>query len=72
MLPGGDQSIAGERGVNLSGGQRQRVGLARAAYHDNAQLVLLDNPLRYGDWGAQLRVLRSGSGCDSHSTLCLP
>jgi ABC-type bacteriocin/lantibiotic exporter with double-glycine peptidase domain len=45
ILPQGDSSMAGERGINLSGGQRQRVGLARATYHD-AELVLLDNPLR--------------------------
>lgn len=44
ILPNGDASMAGERGINLSGGQRQRVCLARAAYHD-AELVLLDNPL---------------------------
>eukprot|EP00878_Enallax_costatus_P037296 GHUV01042119.1.p2 GENE.GHUV01042119.1~~GHUV01042119.1.p2 ORF type:complete len:311 (+),score=87.87 GHUV01042119.1:997-1929(+) len=44
ILPQGDQSMAGERGINLSGGQRQRVCLARAAYHD-ADLILLDNPL---------------------------
>jgi ABC-type multidrug transport system fused ATPase/permease subunit len=44
ILPKGDASMAGERGINLSGGQRQRVCLARAAYHD-AQLLLLDNPL---------------------------
>ncbi|KIY99894.1 ABC transporter, multidrug resistance associated protein [Monoraphidium neglectum] len=44
ILPNGDQSIAGERGINLSGGQRQRLALARAAYHD-ADVVLLDNPL---------------------------
>jgi ABC-type arginine transport system ATPase subunit len=45
ILPKGDQTMAGERGINLSGGQRQRVCLARAAYHD-CDLILLDNPLR--------------------------
>ncbi|KAG2500538.1 hypothetical protein HYH03_001315 [Edaphochlamys debaryana] len=44
ILPQGDQSKAGIRGVNLSGGQRQRVNLARCAYTD-ADLVLLDNAL---------------------------
>jgi ATP-binding cassette, subfamily C (CFTR/MRP), member 1 len=44
ILPKGDQTFAGERGINLSGGQRQRVCLARAAYHDS-DLILLDNPL---------------------------
>jgi ABC-type multidrug transport system fused ATPase/permease subunit len=44
ILPEGDSSAAGERGINLSGGQRQRVCLARAAYH-GADVVLLDNPL---------------------------
>ncbi|GIM04284.1 hypothetical protein Vretimale_8859, partial [Volvox reticuliferus] len=44
ILPLGDQSKAGIRGVNFSGGQRQRVNLARCAYAD-ADLVLLDNAL---------------------------
>ncbi|GLC60118.1 hypothetical protein PLESTB_001575900 [Pleodorina starrii] len=44
ILPQGDQSKAGIRGVNFSGGQRQRVNLARCAYAD-ADLVLLDNAL---------------------------
>ncbi|KAG0078619.1 Multidrug resistance-associated protein 1 [Linnemannia elongata] len=44
MLPGGDMTEIGERGINLSGGQKQRVSLARAAY-DDADIYLLDDPL---------------------------
>jgi ABC-type multidrug transport system ATPase subunit len=44
ILPKGDQSKAGLRGINLSGGQRQRLNLARCAYF-NGDLVLLDNAL---------------------------
>ena len=43
MLPFGDHTIIGERGVNLSGGQKQRVQLARALYQD-ADVYLLDDP----------------------------
>ncbi|KFV63671.1 Canalicular multispecific organic anion transporter 2, partial [Dryobates pubescens] len=44
VLPGGDQTEIGEKGINLSGGQRQRVSLARAVY-SGADLYLLDDPL---------------------------
>ncbi|KAF9110657.1 hypothetical protein BGX27_006050 [Mortierella sp. AM989] len=44
MLPAGDMTEIGERGINLSGGQRQRVSLARAAY-ENADVYLFDDPL---------------------------
>ncbi|KAK8940108.1 ABC transporter C family member 10 [Platanthera guangdongensis] len=43
MLPHGDLTEIGERGVNLSGGQKQRVQLARALYQD-ADIYLLDDP----------------------------
>ncbi|CAG7725610.1 unnamed protein product, partial [Allacma fusca] len=44
ILPGGDQTEIGEKGINLSGGQKQRVSLARAAYN-NADVYLFDDPL---------------------------
>ncbi|XP_049410075.1 LOW QUALITY PROTEIN: ABC transporter C family member 10-like [Solanum stenotomum] len=43
ILPYGDLTEIGERGVNLSGGQKQRIQLARALYHD-ADIYLLDDP----------------------------
>ena len=44
MLPGGDQTEIGEKGINLSGGQKQRVSLARAVY-SQADIYLFDDPL---------------------------
>jgi ABC-type multidrug transport system fused ATPase/permease subunit len=44
ILPAGDQTEIGERGVNLSGGQKARIALARVAYRD-ADLYLFDDPL---------------------------
>ncbi|KAJ7284398.1 multidrug resistance-associated ABC transporter [Mycena rebaudengoi] len=44
MLPHGEATEIGERGINLSGGQKARVSLARAAYSPS-DVVLLDDPL---------------------------
>jgi ATP-binding cassette subfamily C (CFTR/MRP) protein 1 len=44
VLPAGDMTEIGERGINLSGGQKSRVALARAVYAD-ADIYMLDDPL---------------------------
>ncbi|XP_025101923.1 multidrug resistance-associated protein 1-like [Pomacea canaliculata] len=44
LLPAGDMTEIGEKGINLSGGQKQRVSLARAMYSEN-DVYLLDDPL---------------------------
>ena len=44
MLPAGDLTEIGERGINLSGGQKQRVAIARAVYSDS-DIYLIDDCL---------------------------
>lgn len=44
MLPAGEQTEIGEKGINLSGGQKQRVSLARAAYL-GSDVYVMDDPL---------------------------
>ncbi|XP_024965503.1 ABC transporter C family member 3-like isoform X2 [Cynara cardunculus var. scolymus] len=43
ILPFGDQTVIGERGINLSGGQKQRLQIARALYQDS-DIYLFDDP----------------------------
>ena len=44
LLPNGDDTQIGEKGITLSGGQKQRTAIARAVYA-NAELAILDDPL---------------------------
>lgn len=44
ILPDGDQTLVGEKGISLSGGQKARLSLARSVYA-RADTYLLDDPL---------------------------
>ncbi|XP_002735629.1 ATP-binding cassette sub-family C member 8-like [Saccoglossus kowalevskii] len=44
ILPGGDMTEIGGKGINISGGQKQRISLARALYA-KTDIVMLDDPL---------------------------
>ena len=44
IMPAGDRTEIGEKGINLSGGQKQRISLARSVY-SSADIYLLDDPL---------------------------
>ncbi|XP_055381997.1 ATP-binding cassette sub-family C member Sur isoform X2 [Condylostylus longicornis] len=44
LMPEGDMTLIGERGINLSGGQKQRINIARSLY-SSANVVMMDDPL---------------------------
>ena len=50
VLPNGDETIIGEKGVTLSGGQKARVSLARCLYA-RADIYILDDPFgKFADY----------------------
>ncbi|KAK6465616.1 hypothetical protein DFJ63DRAFT_25619 [Scheffersomyces coipomensis] len=44
ILPDGDRTVVGEKGISLSGGQKARIALARSVY-SRADIYLLDDVL---------------------------
>jgi ABC-type multidrug transport system fused ATPase/permease subunit len=81
ILPEGEQTLVGEKGMMLSGGQKQRISLARAMY-SNSRYVLLDDCLSAVDSHTADHILQSL--CDSimsnrtivmvtnNESLCIP
>ena len=55
-LPGGYDTVLGERGINLSGGQKQRAALARAVARD-APILVLDDALSAVDTHTEHGIL---------------
>ena len=57
ILPAGDKTEIGEKGINLSGGQKARIGLARAVYVDK-QLILMDDPISALDANVKKKIFK--------------
>lgn len=57
ILPGGDKTQIGERGINVSGGQKQRVSIARAVYSE-ADIYLIDDALSALDLNVGTKVMK--------------
>ncbi|HEY6438058.1 MAG TPA: ABC transporter transmembrane domain-containing protein [Ignavibacteriaceae bacterium] len=63
ILPGGELTEIGEKGINLSGGQKQRVAMARACYA-NADIYFLDDPISALDANVGKQVFEKVIGSD--------
>jgi len=57
ILPAGDQTEIGEKGINLSGGQKARVSLARAVYA-NSDIIMMDDPISALDANVRKKIFK--------------
>ena len=57
ILPAGDFTEIGEKGINLSGGQKARVSLARACY-SQSDIVLMDDPISALDANVRKKIFK--------------
>uniref|UniRef100_A0A060TAR9 ARAD1D22132p n=1 Tax=Blastobotrys adeninivorans TaxID=409370 RepID=A0A060TAR9_BLAAD len=63
ILPDGDGTLVGEKGISLSGGQKARISLARAVYA-RADVYLLDDPLSAVDEHVGRHIIDNVLGAD--------
>ena len=57
ILPAGDLTEIGEKGINMSGGQKARIGLARAVYSDK-DTILMDDPISALDADVKKKIFK--------------
>lgn len=58
ILPNGDLTEIGEKGINLSGGQKARIGLARAVYSEKS-IILMDDPISALDANVKKKIFQN-------------
>lgn len=58
ILPDGDRTVVGEKGISLSGGQKARLSLARAVY-SKADIYILDDVLSAVDTHVGKNIIKN-------------